>query len=93
LNPPNYYKEIWNEKGGWGGFFGTGYIPNVKREYLNFTDVKKFANSKKIKSKTEWFDYAKKEKLPNNIPLSVDKIYKKAGVWQGWADFLGKNNL
>ena len=91
LNPPYYYKGLWNEKGGWGGFFGTGYISNVKREYLKLDDVKKFAWSKGIKSKIEWFDLAKKEQLPNDIPISVDRVYKKTGEWKGWADFLGKS--
>ncbi len=74
-----------------GGFFGTGYISNVKREYLKLDDVKKFAWSKGIKSKIEWFDLAKKEQLPNDIPISVDRVYKKTGEWKGWADFLGKS--
>jgi hypothetical protein len=38
---------------------------------------------KKIKTKEEWYE----TKMPNKIPRSVDKVFKKQ--WKSWPDFLG----
>jgi hypothetical protein len=55
----------------------------MKKEYLNFNQVKKFAKKKKIKTKQDWY----KTKMPNKIPRSVHRVFKKQ--WKGWSDFLG----
>jgi hypothetical protein len=31
--------------------------------------------------------------LPKNFPRKPDEYFKKAGVWQGWSDFFGKDGI
>jgi superfamily II DNA or RNA helicase len=90
LNPEKYYKNIWTDKGGWGGFLGTGYVANNLRVYCSFTEAKKLVEKLNIKSKNHWFEFVQKKEFPSNIPSSPSNVYKSE--WKGWADFLGKEN-
>jgi hypothetical protein len=90
LNPEKYFKEIWSKKGGWGGFLGTGYIVNIKREYYDFETAKKTVKTLNIISKTKWFEFTKTDDFPIQLPISPNIVYKSK--WKGWADFLGKED-
>jgi hypothetical protein len=90
LNPEKYFKEIWSKKGGWGGFLGTGYIANIKREYYDFETAKKTVKTLNIISKTKWFEFTKTDDFPIQLPISPNIVYKSK--WKGWADFLGKED-
>ena len=89
LNPEKYFKEIWSKKGGWGGFLGTGYIANIKREYYDFETAKKTVKTLNILSKTKWFEFTKTDDFPIQLPISPNNVYKSE--WKDWADFLGKD--
>jgi predicted helicase len=75
-NPQHVYKNEWK---GWPEFFGT--------DFLVYKKVKKYVQSLKLKSRSEWYIFIKSKKLPKNIPLAPYAVYKKE--WLGWSDFLG----
>ncbi len=88
LNPEKYYKDEWYNKGGWGGFLGTGYVANNQRSYCSFIEAKKIVKMLGVSSKNQWFQITKSEIFPKNLPVSPNNVYKSQ--WKGWADFLGK---
>jgi len=55
--------------------------------YRSFEEAKKFAISKKFKSKSEWIKFTKTKEYPRDIPISLFHIYR--GQWKGFMDFLG----
>jgi len=71
-----------------GDWLGTGYIANQKRKYLSFEEARDFARDLNLKSQSEWFEFAKSGKLPNDIPTSPVQVYKNKG-WINWGDWLG----
>lgn len=64
-----------------------------KQNYISFEKVREQTRKLNLKSKTEWLEYWKKNKKPDNIPKTLDKVYKKTGDWKNWGDFLGTCNL
>lgn len=71
--PDAYYKN----KGwiSWGDFLGTGEIAVRFREYLPFEEAKDFIRKLGLKSETEWREYCKSGKKPNNIPTNPQRYY------------------
>jgi hypothetical protein len=86
-NPNIVYKDKGWIK--WGDWLGTGTVATHLREYRTFTKARQFAQSLKLKSRTEWREFTKSGKLPNDIPASPDNTYKDKG-WSGMGDWLGK---
>ena len=87
LSPQSVYKyQGWD---GWDNFLGTGNNPPYRGKYLPFEEARKFVRFLKLKSSREWRQSCKSGKIPNNIPSSVNKIYKDQG-WIDWYDWLGK---
>ena len=78
------YKKQWK---GWGDFLGTGNIAPSLRVYRKYKKAKIYAQILNIKTQKEWFKNAKARKLPKDIPVAVNVVYKKE--WKGWPDFLG----
>ena len=76
-----YMDEGWID---WYDFLGT-----KKNKYKLFKEARKFARSLNLNSTTEWRNYCKSEKKPEDIPTSVENVYKDKG-WVDWNDFLGK---
>ena len=66
----------------WDDFFN-------REGHKTFEEVQDFVHSLGIKTSTEWFEYCKKNELPEGIPKSIHYVYRNSG-WNGWADFLGK---
>jgi len=60
----------------------------MKKQFRNFKDAKKFAQTLNLKSIKEWMEYAKSGKRPDDIPSNVNTIYKNKG-WISWGEFLG----
>jgi superfamily II DNA or RNA helicase len=73
----------------WGEWLGTGRIADGSQVWMSFKEARKFARSLNLKGKEDWFRYTKTKQKPDNLPVSVNKIYKKD--WVGWGDFLGEN--
>jgi hypothetical protein len=85
-NPHISYKN--NGWISWGEWLGTGRIADGTQVWMSFKDARDFAINLNLKGKDEWFRYTKTKQKPDNLPVSVNKIYKKD--WKGWDDFLGE---
>ncbi|MDC1540953.1 helicase-related protein, partial [Candidatus Pelagibacter ubique] len=90
--PHSYYKKEWTSL---GEFLGTGIIATHFRKYKSFNDARKYCRSlnlkhkyKGLKSAQKWFLHIKTKGIPENIPSTVNIVYKKE--WKGWPDFLGR---
>jgi predicted helicase len=70
---------------GWGVFLGTGYVQNKLKEFLNYQEAKKYAQSFKLKNRDEWLRLTKSKDFPKNIPKNPDRFYKE---FPNWIDFL-----
>ena len=86
--PERVYKnDGWQ---GYGHWLGTGKLRT--KEFLPFKKALLYARSLKLKSKTEWNDWAPTNARPANIPSHPDGIYKHVG-WQGYGHWLGTGNV
>jgi hypothetical protein len=80
-HPNTVYKLQWK---GWGDWLGTG---NVRRKsLLSFEDARAFARTSGLKSRKEWFEWAKATR-PKDVPHKPHEYYKD--LWKGWNDWLG----
>jgi hypothetical protein len=85
-NPPETYADCgW---GGWGDWLGTGAVSSHYRQLRSFEKARAFVRSLRLKSGTNWSDYCKSGKKPNDIPASPQNSYANDG-WAGMADWLG----
>jgi hypothetical protein len=84
-----YAKDGWAGMGDW---LGTGTIASRLREYRPFKEARDFARSLKLKSQTEWLDYTKSGKKPNDVPANPDRTYAEVG-WVGMGDWLGTGTI
>jgi len=89
---PSNVRQTYKNKGwnGWGDFLGTGRISATEKHklYRSFRKARKFARSLKLKTRNEWDEYFKSNKLPDDIPRGPDGSYKNKG-WKSWGNFLG----
>ena len=84
--PPYVYgKKGWIS---WGDWLGHDYVAPRLRKYRSFREARKFAQSLNLKKRSEWWDFCRKKKHPNDIPFAPENTYKNKG-WNGWSDFLG----
>ena len=76
-NIPSHPQKIYKDKGWtyWGDWLGTNRIATYNLEYLSYEEAKKFIKSLNIKSKTEWEEYCKSGKKPDNIPYDPVAVY------------------
>lgn len=90
INPQTVYRHSgWIS---WGDWLGTGFIHCSKRQFRNFEDAQKLAQSLEIKTYREWRAWAKTESRPKDIPSHPYKTYKYKG-WVNWGHFLGTDNI
>ena len=88
-NPNVVYKNKgWKSMGDW---LGTGYIATRNRQYLQFTEARKYVHTLKIPTQVKWFKFCKSNKKPDNIPTDPHKKYEKE--WGGWSDWLGSGRI
>jgi superfamily II DNA or RNA helicase len=78
---------------GWislGDWLGTNLVSwkELAKDFLTFSDAKKFVHTLGLKSRNEWLTYCASGKKPSNIPSSPKNSYKNDG-WVGYGDFLG----
>ena len=83
-NPDNYYNNEWKS---WGDWLGTGTIAVKDRVYLSFQEAKEFVHILNLTSQPDWFQYAKTNKKPDNIPANPASAYNSE--WISWPDWLG----
>ena len=82
---PRYANEGWKGYGDWLGTRSTS-------EYRSFKDAREYAHSLNLNSSAEWYAHTKKPNFPDDIPKAPSHKYKNDG-WNGFPDWLGKNDL
>ena len=75
----------------WGAYLGTGTIAPNLRKYKSYIKAKKYAQSLKLKSRSEWFRRTKEKNFPKNIPAYPESTYNNE--WKSWGDFLGTGRI
>ena len=86
--PNIIYKDCgWVDLGDW---LGTKNFSNIKRhqDYLSFTRARKIARSFKVKNRAEWQKVYNEGKIPENVPLKPERVYKDLG-WVSCGDWFG----
>jgi hypothetical protein len=81
-----YVNKGWISMGDW---LGTGIVAPQERIFTTFDKARNFIKKLEIKSQKEWMEYSKSGKRPAYIPSNPQNTYKNKG-WNGWNDFLGK---
>jgi hypothetical protein len=61
----------------------------MKKEFLSFTEAKKYVHKLGIKTKREWYEWSK-TKRPDYIPSTPNQTYRK--YWLCWEDWLINKN-
>ena len=89
--PTNLNRTYQSQWKSWGDFFGTDTIASQFKVYRSFEECKNFVRNLKINSQTEWYSYCKTGKKPDDIPRTINSIYKKE--WTTWGDFFGNGNV
>ena len=89
--PDRTYKlDGWQGCGHW---LGTGNLVGRRKvAFLPFKKALLHARSLKLKSQTEWKDWARTGVRPANIPFTPDEMCKHDG-WLGYGHWLGTGNL
>jgi hypothetical protein len=64
----------------WRDFLGIDFLP--------FSEAREYARSLGLNSLREWRKLANDKRLPQGVPVTPYKVYKKEG-WTNWGDFLG----
>jgi superfamily II DNA or RNA helicase len=76
----------------WGDWLGTGWIVGKLREYRPFKKARAFVRGLELKSFTEWRDYRRSGKKPNDIPSNPNLRYAEGG-WVSYGDWLGTGEV
>lgn len=89
--PNIVYKNEWIDWNDWLGDIMV--VATQQREYLSYTDARKFARKLGLGSVNEWSAYCKGQLVhlppkPDNVPAGVSRTYNNNG-WKSFADFLG----
>ena len=77
--PHTVFKDVFKDFGDWLGVFNG--------VYCTYQEAQKYARSNDVKSSGEWQEHCKSQNKPENIPVAVDRVYKKE--WISWGEFLG----
>ena len=86
--PKAPYFTYANKFEGMGVFLGTGNVR--EKEFIPYQKAKKYAQSLKLKSGSEWYKHTKSKDFPNNIPVMPQQSYKS---FESWGDFLGTGTI
>jgi len=82
--PYSAYKKEWDSFGDWLG-------TQVRaKKILPFKEARAYARSLNFKSKEEWLEFKKSDKIPNNIPKTPETKYVD---FKGYRDWLGYDVL
>lgn len=57
-------------------------------KFKSFKEARAYVRSLNIKSTSEWREYRKSDKRPDDIPSDPRSVYFKKG-WKGYSDWLG----
>jgi len=85
--PDRAYEKDWK---GWGYFLGNyNEFPFIRKKYRSYEDAREYAQSLNLSSVTEWHEFAKSGKKPEDIPARPDVVYQRDYKWHTWSEFLG----
>jgi hypothetical protein len=84
--PHIVYKKEWKS---WGEFLGTGIVATYLIRYRSYKKAKKYAQSLKLKSQSEWIMHTKSKNFPKDIKKSPSN-YKE---FTSMGDFLGTGRI
>jgi superfamily II DNA or RNA helicase len=88
-SPSVGYPKEWAS---WGDWLGTDFVHHSRRKHLPFNEARAFARRLGLKSATEWREYSKSSKKPDNIPADPGTVYAESG-WSGMGDWLGTGTV
>jgi superfamily II DNA or RNA helicase len=89
-NPHNTYADKgWGSLGDW---LGTGTVASRMHQYRPFGKARAFARKLHLKSNSEWRDYCKSGRKPDDIPATPERTYADVG-WCGYGDWLGTGTV
>ena len=60
-------------------------------QYRSFEDGRKYVRSLKLKNHTQWLEFARSPKKPNDVPICPWSTYRKE--WKGLGDWLNTGNV
>lgn len=83
-NPQRTYPEFY-DRGGWGGFLGTGETSKHQRTYRPYAAASAYAQEKGIRTGAEWRERAKRKDWPKDLRASAPKYPE----FTTWREFLG----
>ena len=86
--PDRTYKNEWEN---WSIFLGTGNIASQLRIFRPYNEVKKYAQSLKLKNMRQWFKHTKSKDFPNDIPRNPWSKFKRK--MESTAIFLGTGRI
>ena len=85
--PDRAYKKEWIS---WSDFLGSSNpFPFVKRSFRKFIEARSFVQQQALNNESEWWEYCKSGRKPDDIPSRPDLIYRKD--WFTWKDWLGSD--
>jgi superfamily II DNA or RNA helicase len=75
----------------WGDWLGIQRQSTIEKGRIKrpFNDAVDFAHSQRLRSKNDWFLWARSGDRPDDIPVNPAYSYEE---WKGWAHFLGTKN-
>src|SRR5262249_34294975 len=85
-----YRNSGWKSPGDW---LGTSHLSTREkhRKKRPFPELLDFVRSLALRSKADWFRWAKSVNRPDDVPANPADSYKGEG-WDGWPHFLGTTN-
>ena len=88
--PDKTYMEKWKS---WGNFFKTDRIADITKHqnFLSYSEAKEYLSQFSFINEEEFYDWAKTDERPENIPASPRKTYGADFISMG--DFLGNGNF
>jgi Phage-integrase repeat unit len=86
-SPNTKYKSEWK---GYGDWLGTGTARRKRTaqiSYRPFDKAREYVRTLGLKGETDWKEFCKLGKRPQDVPSNPDIIYREE--WKGWGDWLG----
>lgn len=85
--PDRAYEREWK---GWGYFLGNyNDFPFIRKKYRSYESAKEYARTLNFTSVTQWHEFCRDKKKPDDIPSRPDVVYQRNQEWHTWTEFLG----
>jgi superfamily II DNA or RNA helicase len=84
-----YQNNGWNN---WGDFLGIENYRGNNIDWLTFEEARDFIRKIGLKNVNDWYEFARSEQLPSEIPRAPEVTYKDNG-WIGIGDWIGTDKV